>query len=229
MCRRRGWKRSSLDPTGPRHRSPKGAVLLHRSLRSFRLQLFCCALALRASSALAEVNFPARFLAAEAGVGPFDVAITDLDQDGRPDLIVTNSASNTISVLLGNGDGTFQPHSDFTTGRRPGSLAIGDLNLDGWTDVVTSNEKASTVSVLLGHGDGTFGPKADLGTRRDLRCVRLGDLNGDGKLDLATSNSAHDSIEIRFRNGDGTFSSSMTIRGGLTPRAVTIAIFYRAA
>ena len=85
------------------------------------------------------------------------MAIGDLNGDGRPDLAAANYAANTVSVLLGNGDGTFGAKTDFATGTSPRSVAIGDLNGDGKPDLAVANSGSNTVSVLLGNGDGTFG------------------------------------------------------------------------
>src|SRR5438093_4804085 len=89
------------------------------------------------------------------------MAIGDLNADHKPDLAVANSGSNTVSVLLGNGDGTFGAHTDFGTGSFPHSVAIGDLNGDSRPDLAVANAGAGTVSVLLGDGDGTFGAHTD--------------------------------------------------------------------
>ena len=80
----------------------------------------------------------------------------DFTGDGRPDLAVANNYSNDVSVLLGNGDGTFQPQVRFTAGDEPYSLVTGDFNGDGRTDLAVANTGSSDVSVLLGNGDGTF-------------------------------------------------------------------------
>src|SRR5207247_6027086 len=103
-----------------------------------------------------------------AGISPISMAIGDFNGDGKPDLAVANTYSNTVSVLLGNGDGTFGARKDFGTGIEPHFVAIGDLNGDSRPDLaVTSytvdvDERGNvyyynnTVSVLLGNGDGTF-------------------------------------------------------------------------
>ncbi|CAN5460218.1 hypothetical protein BH18VER2_BH18VER2_02020 [soil metagenome] len=83
----------------------------------------------------------------------------DFNGDGRLDLAAT-TASNTVSILLGNGDGTFQSRIDYATNPTPGGLSTGDFNGDGNVDLVTSNN-FSTVSVLLGNGYGSFGVHID--------------------------------------------------------------------
>lgn len=108
---------------------------------------------------LAVAELPASF---GAGVGPAAVAAGDLNGDGRLDVVVTNLRATTVSVLLGNGDGTFQAHADFPTGAFPNSVAIGDLDGDGKPDLAVANfglGVGNTVSVLLGNGNGTFRAK----------------------------------------------------------------------
>ncbi|HET9326610.1 MAG TPA: VCBS repeat-containing protein, partial [Candidatus Eisenbacteria bacterium] len=73
------------------------------------------------------------------GNGPFSVAIADLNADGKPDLAVANSYSGAVSVLLGNGDGSFGPKTDFSAGMGPHSVAVGDLNRDGKPDLAVAN------------------------------------------------------------------------------------------
>lgn len=97
-----------------------------------------------------------------AGKNPSFVAVGDLNNDGNLDLVVANSGANTISVLLGNGDGTFQSQRTFTAGKDSVfKIAIGDLNKDGHSDIVVTHSSSTTVSVLLGNGDGSFQPAVD--------------------------------------------------------------------
>src|SRR5262249_57809399 len=85
------------------------------------------------------------------------VGIGDFNGDGIPDLAVANFASNDVSVLLGNGDGTFQPAAGYAVGSQPPSVvAVSDFNGDGKLDLVVPNYNSNNVSVLLGNGDGTF-------------------------------------------------------------------------
>src|SRR5439155_24363672 len=81
---------------------------------------------------------------------PASVAMGDFNGDGKPDLAVANSGADNILVLLGSGDGTFQPKANFAAGKNPASIAVGDFNADGISDLVVANRGSNTVSVLLG-------------------------------------------------------------------------------
>src|SRR5207237_9232224 len=91
------------------------------------------------------------------GTAPIAVAVSDFNRDGAADLAVASeNADGVISVLLGNGDGTFQGVRYYTAGYYPLHLAVGDLNGDGIPAMAVANATSSDVSVLLGNGDGTF-------------------------------------------------------------------------
>ena len=83
------------------------------------------------------------------GINPNAVAAADINGDGKLDLVVTNSVSYTVSVFLGNGNGTFAAKQDFTTGGYPNSVVVADLNGDGRLDLVLANRFSDTVSILL--------------------------------------------------------------------------------
>jgi VCBS repeat protein len=149
---------------------------------------------------------------------PFDsfwsVAVGDFNRDGKPDVVGTNRNSGSVSVLLGNGNGTFGPKQDFTTGDTPVSVAVADLNRDGKTDLAVANcgmqcagTGAGGVSVLLGNGDGTFGTKTDFETGAGPYAVAAADLNRDGKPDLVSGNAGVSSVSVLLGNGDGTFGA----------------------
>jgi VCBS repeat protein len=128
----------------------------------------------------------------------FGLAAADLNRDGKVDLVSANDSGsdgpNTISVIRGNGNGTFQPRLDFPTGVNPRDVAIADLNGDGIRDIVTANMDDGSVSVLRGNGDGTFQPKNDFPAGPKAQGVAIGDMNGDGILDLVVANAGGVSI-----------------------------------
>ena len=130
--------------------------------------------------------------------GPEGLAVGDLRGNGRLDIVTANNTSGSVSVLLGNGDGTFQPAVDFATGGTGTQfVALGHLGRGGGPlDVVTANFASGTVSVLLGNGDGTFRPAVQysVGPRERPIAVAVGDFTGDGIPDLVTVNvpQAHD-------------------------------------
>ncbi|MGH7731307.1 MAG: FG-GAP repeat domain-containing protein, partial [Candidatus Eiseniibacteriota bacterium] len=145
-----------------------------------------------AASVHAEPLLLAQFLSFDTGSVPHSVAIADVDADGRLDLAVANSGSHTVTVLLGNGDGTFGSRADFGAGSYPRSVAIADLNADGQADLAVANSGSHTVTVLIGNGDGTFGATSDYDTGMDPYSVAIADLNADGRPDLAVANySSH--------------------------------------
>jgi len=135
----------------------------------------------------------------------YGVVVGDFNRDGKLDLAVVDYAANAVSVLLGNGDGTFQAHVEYATGRWPETVAVGDFNGDGKLDLVVANSGDNDVSVLLGNGDGTFQPTVNYSV--GAGSVAVGDFNRDGKLDLAVTDS--NGINVLLGNGDGTFQPAV--------------------
>ena len=142
----------------------------------------------------------------EVGSGPNSVAVGDLNRDGILDLAAVNSADDSISVLIGNGDGTFQPQVVYPTGANgdfPTGLLIADLNGDGNLDLVrTAALFTAATGVLLGNGDGTFQPVQAYGS--SSYGIVAGDFNADGFLDLATGLNGT-GTGILIGKGDGSF------------------------
>jgi len=140
-----------------------------------------------------------------SGRQPFSVAVADLTGDGIADIVTANAFDNTVSVLLGNGDGTFQPARTFPAGARPYSVAVADLTGDGRPDIVTTNYGGNTVSVLLNDGGGTFGEPQTFATDESPVQTVVADVNGDGRPDLVTVNNHDSAAEVLLGKGDGTF------------------------
>jgi len=127
------------------------------------------------------------------GPNPTSVAVADFNADGKLDLVVAtngNISNNTVSILLGNGDGTFQAHVDYQTGSsNPSSVAVGDFNGDGKLDLVVADLFSTDVRLLLGNGDGTFGTAASYAAGAGPSSVAVGDFNDDGRLDIAVADA----------------------------------------
>jgi hypothetical protein len=116
------------------------------------------------------------------GTGTVSAASGDLNGDGRLDVVAANFGSDTVSVLLGKGDGTFAAKVDYATGSHPNSLAVGDLDGDGKLDLVVASAYDDTVGVLLGKGDGTFAAKMNYDAGRLERGWQVGPGRGERLL-----------------------------------------------
>jgi hypothetical protein len=159
----------------------------------------------------------------------YTVAVGDFNGDGIPDLAVANnngSASpGSVSVLLGNGDGTFKAPVAYAAGSEAMSLAVGDLNGDGILDLVVVNHNSGTVSVFLGNGDGTFQSQVTYATGSGPMSAAVGDFNGDGIPDLAVTNMWGNTVSVLLGNGDGTFRTQVAYATGIYPVSVAVGDF----
>ena len=160
------------------------------------------------------------------GSGPRAVVIGDFNGDGKSDLAVSDydigAATDSISVLLGNGNGTFQPATIYTGVTVNSSIAIGDFNGDGKSDLVITSPNANVVSVYLGNGNGTFQARTDFATAVASGAVTVADFNGDGKLDLASVSYNSSKVSVMLGNGNGTFQAQTSYTVGSGPDDVAI-------
>jgi len=138
---------------------------------------------------------------------PEGALVADFNRDGKLDLVVsTCTAESRVSIMLGNGDGTFQPPVDYSVDPCPGTPVKGDFNHDGNLDIVVPvyyYDRVSGVDVLLGRGDGTFEPATYYPSPQIAYQVLPGDFNNDHILDLVLL--LPDSLCVLLGNGDGTF------------------------
>ena len=159
--------------------------------------------------------------AISAARGPLSSVIAgDFNGDGKLDLALAQANSNAVTVLLGNGDGSFQPGVNYTVGNGPARLVLGDFNGDGAADLVSISQISNTFSVLLGNGDGTFRSSLDFVAGNTPLGLVAGDFNADGHTDLAIVNSQDQTLAVPLGRGDGTFIATPVYRADLLSKAI---------
>jgi FG-GAP-like repeat/FG-GAP repeat len=169
--------------------------------------------------------------------GGFDaaaVAVADVNGDGKLDIVVVNSCStntcsseaSTVSVLFGNGNGTFKTAVTYASGGDfAAGLAVADVNGDHKPDLLVVNGSEGTIGVLLNKGNGTFKPAVTYlaGGLNNAVAIAVGDVNGDGKPDLAVANYNSDSVSVLLGNGNGTFQTAVPFATGAgNPQSVAL-------
>src|SRR5204862_6770286 len=119
---------------------------------------------------------------------PYWITNGDFNGDGKPDLVTASFESNSLNILMNNGDGTFGVATNLTVGATsPVSVAVGDFDRDGKLDLVTANSVSSDVSLLRGNGNGTFQPATTRSVDTNPQVVVVADFNADGNLDVAAT------------------------------------------
>lgn len=177
---------------------------------------------------VSSTNFPTTNY--PAGNSPSFVATASLRDNGVNDLIVANSADNTISILLGKGDGTFATQAVIPVGTDPVSIATANFNPnvndDANLDIAVANQGSNTVSILLGKGDGTFTAGTPVTTGSAPVSVVAADFHdstASSPIDLAVANQNDSTISVFTGNGDGTFkrpATLITLSPGSKPSAI---------
>jgi hypothetical protein len=132
------------------------------------------------------------------GANPYQVAVGDFNHDGKPDLAVADFNTNTISILMGNGDGTFQPHVEYPTTSFPFGIVVGDFNGDGALDLAVTDLPATNANCFVSGSEcpGTFQPHVDYPVGLSPVGLAEADLNGDGGADLAVANSESGTVSL---------------------------------
>ena len=173
------------------------------------------------------------------GNGASAIATGDFNGDGKLDLAVVNTTDGTVSILLGNGEGTFQPAVPYLIGNVQNAIAVGDFNGDGKLDLAILNSLSggsSTVTILLGDGNGNFPTllTSPFFVGATLTSFAVGDFDGDGKLDLAVAYTttvdisgnfeAQANVSILRGNGDGTFHSPVSVWSSVGNSSLAVAV-----
>ena len=152
------------------------------------------------------------------GSQPYGIAVGDFNNDGRSDIVVANSGTNNVGVLLGYGNGSFAAIITYSTGdgSYPIAVAVGDFNNDDRLDIVVANYDTNNVGVLLGYGNGSFSIVKTYSTGEGSTpyAVTVSDFNNDGQLDIVVANYGTDNVGILFGYGNGTFENQVTYSTG---------------
>ncbi len=176
----------------------------------------------------ADGSFAQPIFFSTGGRAPFGVAVADINNDGKPDVVVSNDLSNNVAVLLGNGNGTLQNPRVFAVGVSPVAVAVGDFNADGKPDVVVANSGSNSISILLGNGDGSLRTATTVGVGISPESVAVGRFHGTTAMDIAVANAgvrelANGSVSLVKGNGDGTFQAATNIITGGSPVSLATA------
>ena len=151
-----------------------------------------------------------------AGEGLHSVKGVDVNHDGDLDLVAAAANDDGISILLGNGDGTFGSRTVYRSGTEssavlPKNAVLANLNGGNDLDLVTANQNTSSIGILLGNGDGTFGTALELPTCGLTHDVTAGHFNADAFVDVAAVCQSAPLMTIWFGNGDGTFTGRVDV------------------
>jgi hypothetical protein len=152
----------------------------------------------------------------------------DFNGDGKADVATCNSGTpdlNKVNVLMGNGNGSFQPMNVYTVGMNPTFMTIGDFNQDGKLDLAVSSTDDNKVSVLLNNGSGLFQAASHYAVGLHPNSITTGDLNLDGITDLVVTNGQSKTFSVLVNNGDGTFKNSLSFIVGPGPLGIAVSDF----
>ncbi|CAF5035540.1 unnamed protein product, partial [Rotaria sp. Silwood1] len=155
---------------------------------------------------------------------PQSVVVGDFNNDTRLDIVVANFGSNDVSVLLGNGNGSFENQIRYSAGDYPQSVVAGDFNNDTQLDIVVINWDSNDVSVLLGNGNGSFENQIRYSAGSSPRSIAVGDFNNDTRLDIVVANSGSNDVSVLLGYDDIVFVKQMKLVTGNDSRPQSLVI-----
>ena len=150
------------------------------------------------------------------GASPVDIAVGDLNGDGKVDALVANNGSNNLSTLLGNGDGTFQAQKTTTVGTSSTAVILANFNNDGKLDFASTDSIQATIKLNAANGTGAFGVGSLIAGLTSPSDLAFGDFNGDGINDLVVANGGVSTVRVSIGVGDSTFTAGATPTAGTT-------------
>ena len=182
-------------------------------------------------------NSFAPFVSFAVGAGPRQLAVVDLDADGRPEIVTTCYDGNTVSILRNTGSAgqisaaSFAQRIDLSPPGGPHGLAVADLDGDGKPDIATANNTSATLSLFRNIGSGplsagSFAPEVQIAAAASAHFLRAADLDGDGKLDLILTSYLSDPLNVyRNQSSAGVLDANSFAAGvafGLSGRGHTV-------
>src|SRR6185437_5799486 len=148
---------------------------------------------------------------------PLAIVAADLDGDSVPDLAVMNSSTDDVSVLLNQGDGTFEAGIPLVSApNSPTAIAAADLDGDGENDVIAA-DVGSELMVWRNAGGGKFHSPANIPLGSKASGVAVADFDGDGSIDIAAPNSGAGAVSVLLNKGDGSFQARVDYTTGTGP------------
>ena len=150
-----------------------------------------------------------RTLTIPTGQGPHFIKVADVNQDGKPDIVVANSEAGTLTILLGDGRGRFSPSagSPVPAGHLPNDIAVADMNHDGHPDLIIANHQSPYITILLGDGRGGFRPAPgspfDVHSNPHPHGLAVGAFGETGNLDVVTDSWGNNQVELLQGDGSG--------------------------
>jgi hypothetical protein len=155
-------------------------------------------------------------------VAPYALAVGDFNRDGYPDLAVSNTDNNSISLYLNNQVGGFLAPQSYAAGTGPSKLIAADINNDGAVDLIVVNTASNSIGVFKNNGNGMLETMVSYTVGTAPKALSVADINNDGSLDIVVANSTDNTLTVLKNDGSGSFSLAQTITVGSGPSAVVL-------